>query len=77
LGERITAPNKNPARQQGIDTRFGTWNVRSLYREGSLKTVATELTKCNSDLVAIRGQRVLSQPAENFQFFHGSLNAKH
>ena len=25
--------------------RFGTWNVRSLYRSGSLTTVARELTK--------------------------------
>jgi hypothetical protein len=25
--------------------RFGTWNVRSLYRTGSLKTVAKELGK--------------------------------
>jgi hypothetical protein len=24
--------------------RFGTWNVRSLYRAGTLKTVASELT---------------------------------
>jgi hypothetical protein len=35
--------------------RFGTWNVRGLYRLGSLKTVASELAKCNLDLVAVRG----------------------
>jgi len=28
-----------------MDMRFETWNVRSLYRAGSLKTVASELTK--------------------------------
>jgi hypothetical protein len=28
-----------------MDMRFGTWNVRSLYRSGSQKTVATELAK--------------------------------
>jgi hypothetical protein len=28
-----------------MDMRFGTWNVRSLYRSGSLKTVAEELAK--------------------------------
>jgi hypothetical protein len=27
------------------DVRFGTWNVRSLYRTGSFKTVAMELGK--------------------------------
>jgi hypothetical protein len=27
-----------------MDIRFGTWNVRSLYRSGSLKTVSGELT---------------------------------
>jgi len=32
--------------------RFGVWNVRSLYREGSLKAVASELAKYNLDLVA-------------------------
>jgi hypothetical protein len=26
-----------------MDMRFGTWNVRSLYRSGSLKTVSGEL----------------------------------
>jgi hypothetical protein len=26
-----------------MDMRFGTWNVRSLYRIGSLNTVAREL----------------------------------
>jgi hypothetical protein len=26
-----------------MDMRFGTWNIRSLYRSGSLKTVAREL----------------------------------
>jgi hypothetical protein len=26
-----------------MDMRFGTWNVRSLYRAGSLMTVASEI----------------------------------
>jgi hypothetical protein len=34
--------------------RFGTWNVRSLYRSGSLKTVARELGKYKLDLVGYR-----------------------
>jgi hypothetical protein len=34
--------------------RFGKWwTVTSLYRAGSLKTVATELAKYNLDLTAV------------------------
>jgi hypothetical protein len=33
--------------------RFGTWNVRSHYRAGSLKTVARELGKDKLDLVGV------------------------
>jgi hypothetical protein len=36
-----------------MDMRFGTWNVRSLYRAGSVKTLASELAKYNLDLVAV------------------------
>lgn len=31
--------------------RFGTWNVRSLYRSGLLKTVSRELARYKLDLV--------------------------
>jgi hypothetical protein len=34
--------------------RFGTWNVRSLYRAGSLKTVSGELARYKLDLVEWR-----------------------
>jgi hypothetical protein len=37
------------------DKRFGTWNVRSLYRSGSITTVARELAGCKVGLVSIRG----------------------
>jgi hypothetical protein len=37
-----------------MDMRFGTWNVRSLYRVGLLKTVARELRKLKLDLVDIQ-----------------------
>jgi hypothetical protein len=30
--------------------RFGTWNVRSLYRAGSLMTVSRELARYKLDL---------------------------
>jgi exonuclease III len=37
-----------------MDMRFGTWNVRSLYRAGSLNTVARELEKYKLDLVGVQ-----------------------
>jgi hypothetical protein len=35
--------------------KFGTWKVRSLYRTGSVSTVARELARYKSDLVAVKG----------------------
>ena len=37
--------------------RFGTWNVRSLYRSGSLITVAKELARYELDLLRIEEVR--------------------
>jgi hypothetical protein len=34
------------------DISFGTWNVKSLYRLGSLETVSRELPRYKIDLVA-------------------------
>jgi hypothetical protein len=39
------------------DLYNGMWNVRGLYRAGSLKTVANELTKYNLDPVAVQEVR--------------------
>jgi hypothetical protein len=36
---------------------FGTWNVRDLYRSGSLKTVARELGKYKLDFVGVQEVR--------------------
>jgi len=37
--------------------RFGTWNVRSLYRVGSLRAAARELARYNLDLVVVQEVR--------------------
>ena len=39
------------------DTRFGTWNVRSLYRAGSIATVAGELAWYKLDLMSLQEVR--------------------
>jgi exonuclease III len=40
-----------------MDTRFGTWNVRSLYRAGSLTAAARELARYKLDLVGVQEMR--------------------
>jgi hypothetical protein len=40
-----------------MDMRFGTWNVRSMYRAGSLRAVAGEISKYNLDLVEVQEVR--------------------
>jgi hypothetical protein len=37
--------------------RFGTWNVRRLYRLGSLKTISGEIAKYKLDLVGVQEVR--------------------
>jgi hypothetical protein len=58
-----------------MDVKFGTWNVRSLYRSGSLKTVAKEL-----DLVGVqevRWDKGGTERAEDYIFFYGTGNGDH
>jgi hypothetical protein len=42
--------DKRPKRKK-IDLIFGTWNVRNMYRAGSLRAVAEEISKYKFDLV--------------------------
>jgi exonuclease III len=63
-----------------MDKRFGTWNVRSLYRSGSLKTVAKELGKYKLDLVGVqevRWDKGGTERAEDYIFFYGAGNGDH
>jgi hypothetical protein len=63
-----------------MDMRFGTWNVRSLYRIGSLKTVARELGKYKLDLVGVQGVRWEkggTERTEDYTFFCGQGNGDH
>jgi exonuclease III len=44
-------------KQKKMDMRFGTWNVRSMYRAGSLRVVAEEISEYKLDLVEVQEVR--------------------
>jgi hypothetical protein len=63
-----------------MDVRYGTWNVRSLYRIGSLKTAVRELRKYKVDLVdvhKVRWEKGGTEWAEDYTFFYGEGNGDH
>jgi hypothetical protein len=54
-----------------MDMRFGTWNVRSLYRSGSLMTIEKEISKYKLHLVGlqeVRWDRSGTKPAGKYIF---------
>jgi exonuclease III len=60
--------------------RFGTWNVRSLFRSGSLMTVAMELARYKLDLVGVQEVRWVKEGtvrAGDYTFFYGKGNESH
>jgi hypothetical protein len=65
---------------QEMYMRFGTWNVRSLYGSGSLKTVSGELAKPKLDLVGVqkvRWDKGGTEPAGDDNFFYRNGNTDH
>jgi hypothetical protein len=63
-----------------MDRRFGTSNVRSMYRAGFLRAMAEEISKYNLDLVG--GQEVRwggggTEPAGEYTFSYGKGNENH
>jgi exonuclease III len=60
--------------------RFGTWNVRSMYRAGSLRAVEEEISKYNLDLARVQEVRWDgggTEPAGKYTFFYGKGNENH
>jgi hypothetical protein len=60
--------------------RFGTWNFRSLYRVGAIKSVVGELEKYKLDLVGIEEVRWEGegyQTVDNYIFFYGKRSINH
>jgi hypothetical protein len=60
--------------------RFGLWNVRNLYRAGSLMTVSRELSKYKLDLVGVQEvewEGCGTEPAGEYTVFYGKRNENH
>jgi exonuclease III len=60
--------------------RFGTWNVRSLYRADSLLTVSKELARCKLDVVGVQKVRWEggdTETAGEYTIFYGKGNENH
>jgi hypothetical protein len=63
-----------------MDMRFGTWNVRFMYRTGSLRIVAEEISQYKLDLVGVqevRWDRGGTEPAGQYTFFYEKGNKNH
>jgi hypothetical protein len=59
--------------------RFGTWNVRSLYRVGSLTAATRELARYKLDLVdvQVRWDNGGTVRARDYNFSYGKGNENH
>jgi hypothetical protein len=60
--------------------RFGAGNFRSLYRAGSLRTVAEEVSKYKLDLLGVQEVRWGgggTEPAGEYTFLYGKRNENH
>ena len=60
--------------------RFGTWNVKSLYRSESLTSITTELARYKLDLVGVQevsGEKAGTVREGDYIFFYGQGNENH
>ena len=59
--------------------KIGTWYVRSLYREGSLKAAARELVRCKLDVGVqeVSWDNGGTLRAGDYDFFYGKGNENH
>jgi hypothetical protein len=67
-------------KQRKIDVRFGTWNVWSLYRAGSLTEATGELARYKLDLVGVhevRWDKEGTVRAGDYNFLYGKGNEIH
>ena len=57
LRGRVFLEEASRVRQRKRDIRVGTWKVRSLYRAGSLRAAARELSRYKLDVVGVQEVR--------------------
>jgi hypothetical protein len=63
-----------------MDMRFEMWNVRSMYRAGSLREVGEEISKYKLDLLEVQDVRWDggdTERASEYSFFYGKRNENH
>jgi exonuclease III len=63
-----------------MDVQFGTWNVRSIYRAGSLRAVGEDISKYTIDLVGVQEVRWDggdTERAGEYTFFYEKGNENH
>ena len=68
------------SRSRKRDILLGMWNVRSLYRAGSLTATARELARYKLDLVVaqeVRWDKGGTVRAGDYSFFYGKGNKNH
>jgi hypothetical protein len=68
------------SRKRNGDILLGTWNVRSLYRAGSLMAVARELARYKLDVVGVqevRWDKEGTVKVGDYSFFYGKGNENH
>ena len=67
-------------RRRRRDIKLGTWNVRCLYRAGSLKAAAREFARYKLDVVGVqevRWDKEGTVRAGDYNFFYGKGNENH
>ena len=57
--------------------KFGTWNVRNLYRAGSLRTAARELARDLVGVQEVRRDKRVTVRERDYNFFYGKGNENH
>jgi hypothetical protein len=70
----------NGPKRKKMNMRFGTWKVRSMYRAGSRRTVAEEVSEYKLNLVGVqevRWDRGGTESAGQYTFFYGKGNQNH
>ena len=78
--EKKERKKERKKRKKKMDMKFGAWNVRILYRAGTLGLVASEIDKYRMDLVEVQEVRWEGSgtlESGSYTLFYGEGNANH